>query len=91
MARTVMRPGGVIVASKAEPYRGFLVNTCDPLAAIIVMALRYGLNSPKERPGIGSDDPGCQIMLMVPSWKMCPVSVSILGLLAEVSSGWLCQ
>ena len=63
MARTVLRPAGEIVASKADPYRGFQVNTSDPLAAMIVMALRYGLNSPKESPGIGSVEPGSQMML----------------------------
>ena len=67
MASTVLRPGAVIVASSAEPYRGFLEKTSDPLAAIMVMALRYGLKAPKDSPAIGFEVPGCQMTLMMSS------------------------
>ena len=37
-----------MVASRMDPYLGFLVNTSDPLSAMIVMELRNGLNCPNE-------------------------------------------
>ena len=65
-----------MVARRVDPYLGFLVNTSAPLAAIIVIELRYGLNSPNERPFIGYEVPGCHIMLMIWSWFMWSVSMS---------------
>ena len=65
MASTVLRPGGVMVARRVHPYLGFLVNTSDPLAAIMVMELRNGLNCPNDRPLIGYEVPGCHMMLII--------------------------
>ena len=59
-----------MVASSMEPYLGFLVNTSDPLSAMIVMELRNGMNCPNDRPLIGYDVPGCHIMLIIWSWGM---------------------
>ena len=65
-----------MVVRAVQPKRGFLVNTSDPLAAMMVIELRYGLNIPNDSPGTGVGVPGCQMMLMMFSWLMCPVPVS---------------
>ena len=65
-----------MVASRVDPYLGFLVNMSDPLFAMIVMELRNGLNCPKERPLIGKDVPGCHMMLMILSWGIWSDSMS---------------
>ena len=65
-----------MVVRRVQPKRGFLVNTYEPFAAMIVIELRYGLNIPNDSPSTGVGVPGCQMMFSMLSWLMCPVSMS---------------